>query len=127
MRTDVTMEQVHAALRAWTYGGDPGARAAVDMLIEEEWWLRRLWAGGLIDYSDDPDIVGPDGEPIAVLDWVAASKKRWPQSGGELALLMAACSIGSGSVKVNFRDLFTSMDSHNSMLVINALKAIKRL
>lgn len=126
MREDVTMEQVHAALQAWTHGGNPGCRAAVDMLIEEEWWLRRLWASGLIDYADDPDIIG-DGEPIAVIYWERTAKKRRPQSGGERAFLLAACSIGSSKVKVSFNDLFTSMDSHYTMLVINALKSIKRL
>ncbi|MFE0490242.1 hypothetical protein [Streptomyces griseoaurantiacus] len=127
MRTDVTMEQVHEALRAWTYGGDPGTRAAVDMLIEEEVWLRRLWAHGLIEYTDDPDLLSPDSGPIASIDWVRTSRKRWPQSGGEHALLMAACSIGGSAVKVSLKDLFTSMDRHNSLLVVEALQAIKRL
>lgn len=127
MRKDVTMDQVHEALRAWTYGGDPGSRAAVDMLIEEEEWLRRLWSSDLISYDDDPDIVGPNGAPIAAIDWVRTARKRWRQSGGELAFLMAACSIGSTAVKHSFKDLFTSMDRHYTMLVLKALQSIKRL
>ncbi|MFJ4902886.1 hypothetical protein [Streptomyces sp. NPDC088727] len=126
MAKSENLERLHQALRAWA-DGDLGCMAAVEMLIKEQWWLRRLWQMDLIDYTDDPDLVGPDGPPLAGIDWLKVSKKRWPQSGGELALLMTACSIGSSQVKVSLCDVFTSMDSHNSGLAIDGIKAIKEL
>ncbi|MEV7675092.1 hypothetical protein [Streptomyces sp. NPDC088752] len=113
-------ERLHEALRAWALG-DKGVMAAVEVLIEEQWWLRRLLHKGLIDYTEDPDLIGLDSPPLASIDWVKTEQQPWNQSGGERALLQAICSIGSGQVQVNLRDIFLSMDTYNSGLVLKAL------
>jgi hypothetical protein len=123
--SEPTHEQIVQALRDGARGHMP-QEAAVELLIEEEWWLRRLTAEGLVEYTDDPDMLAADGKPMAFIDWVKAAKHPWRASGGERALLQAACSIGSSQVELSLSDVFTSMDKHNAGLVLKWLPWIKR-
>lgn len=85
-----------AGLRAWTKNHDPHVRAAVDLLIWHEHWLRRR------DFTSA--CVNRDSDGTAWISWTHArdfinSEPR--ASTSELAVLELAAAIGSNRYKLS--------------------------
>lgn len=117
--SEPTLDQVNAALLAWAEG-DPGRVAAVQVLIHQGHWIPVLLKEGLIDYEDRPTHLSPDSPPLASIYWQEAANRPWTASGGEMRMLMAACSLASPNVKVSLRDV-TCVDTRNRELIVKGL------
>ena len=85
------------ALRKWTRGHDPHVRAAVELLVWHEAWLRRADFTRACVFRDD------DG--AAWIGWIEArefaSSGRARASTSETAVLELAVAIGSNQYKLS--------------------------
>ncbi|GAA1983518.1 hypothetical protein [Amycolatopsis minnesotensis] len=120
MTTDATalpLEDLHDELRRWSATHSPGVRAAVELLIEHDRWLRhedfRARAVKRIDYEEMVVISWPvaqdmldDGlrastSELAVLDFalaLAQDRFRWASMGLEhCAMLLHAAQTALGA------------------------------
>lgn len=92
-----------AGLRRWTASHDPHVRAAVELLIWHESWVRRA------DFSDaavrwDGSRGAARGRGVAWIDWDAACEfadSRPRASTTELAVLDLAVAIGENRYKLS--------------------------
>lgn len=89
------LEELVTRLRAWTQGHDPHVRAAVNLLIWHEYWLRRR------DFVRAAVIAAPRE---AWIRWDAARDfaEAGPRSStSELAVLNFAIALGSDQYRFN--------------------------
>ena len=91
-------DELVTGLRAWTKDHDPHVRAAVDLLIWKESWLRR---GSFVRAC-----VSWDSDGLAWINWdkarkFADSKAAFPASTSELAILDLAVAIGENRYKLS--------------------------
>jgi hypothetical protein len=98
-------EELAAGLRAWAAGADAGDRAAVELLIANRTWLERedFFAAA----------IGMSGG-LPYVSWRRAQAFDGYGSGGELAVLRAACLIGDDPLR------FYVLDGANRQLVASA-------
>jgi hypothetical protein len=96
-------------LRAWTRGHDPHVRAAVELLLEHDLWLRR------------PDFVRAcihRGSRGAWIDWAAARRFVDPgavASSSQMAILDLATALGENRFRLPV------MGAVNSRLIATAV------
>jgi hypothetical protein len=109
-----------AALRAWAKGLLT-YEAAVELLIGHRWWLVREDFGVYVGFCR-----GFRGESLAAIDWsavwAALEDGHLPCSSGERQVLRVAASIAEG-VPIDLRDVVTSLDVVNAVLVARAVLA----
>lgn len=123
---NVSDDALVAALRAQA-AGHLTSEAAVELLIEQRWWLdHKGFVSGYIDYEDDPNVVGDTG-PLAGVRWADAIKaldsgEFLRPSGGAERVLRIAASLGGG-VPVDLRENATNSLGHaHAQWVVDAIR-----
>ena len=115
-----------AALRAQA-AGYLTSEAAVELLIEQRWWLdHRGFVSGYIDYQDDPDIVGDTG-PLARVRWAEAIKaldsSEFLRSSDSAELVLRIAASLGGGVPVDLRENATNSLGHaHAQWVVDAIR-----
>lgn len=101
-------EELAAGLRAWASAADACDRAAVELLIANRTWLERedFFAAA----------IGMTGG-VPYVSWRRAQAFDGYGSGGEIAVLRAACWIGDDPLR------FHVLDNANRQLVADAFAA----
>ncbi len=110
------MEQLERQLGAWA-SGSTGTEAAVELLIETGYWLRR---------AEFVDQAITTGESQASIDWVTASTlaSQLQCSRGERFVLLLACSLADPEQTVAMSDI-AALDGRNVAHVLEALRTAK--
>lgn len=111
-------------LRNWAEGMAPD-RAAVELLIEHDSWLRRGdFLKRCVETFPTEDLPDPD-HPVSRIDWEevdrALEEYAFPASSSAVGILRIAASIGSSRATVNLRDALVGLDSTNSAAVVRAV------
>jgi hypothetical protein len=95
--------------------------AVVELLIGHRWWLVREDFGVYVEFCR-----GFHGESMAAIDWsavwAALENGHLPCLSGERQVLRVAASIAEG-VPIDLRDVVTSLDAVNAVLVARAVLA----
>ena len=119
-----SLHQLWTALR-YVAKGVLCAEAAVELLIEQQSWLRRQdFVEGFIERSST-STAPVDRSDAASVDWVRALRAlhagHLPCSSGEGQLLCIAASLAEG-ISVDLRETITGLDSVNTELVARAIR-----
>lgn len=113
---------VKAGLRNWAEG-TCADRAAVELLIEHDRWLKRADLLHCIDLIPETELFDPD-RPVAIPDWkrIAAGlvDNEFPASSSEVAILRIALSLAN-DVPVCLRTALVGLDSTNAAAVVDAV------
>ncbi len=110
------MESLEEQLAAWASGAT-GTEAAVELLIEAEYWLERHeFVERALTRSAD----------VASIDWMAAGAVALDVqcSRGERFLLLLACSLADPEQMVAMSDI-AALDGRNLTRVTEALRTAK--
>ncbi len=110
------MESVEEQLGEWA-SGSAGTEAAVELLIETNFWLTRS------EFVERALVVGAEK---ATIDWAAASEvaNEVQCSRGERFILLLACSLADSNREVAMSDIY-ALDGRNLKRVKEALHTAK--
>jgi len=110
-------------LRNWAEGM-AADRAAVELLIQHDSWLRRGDFLNLCVYTIPAEELLDVNRPVSLISWdatvAALDSYDLPASGSAVGILRLAASLGAGH-PVNLRDALVGLDPSNSAAVVDAV------
>lgn len=113
---------IKAGLRNWAEGSRAD-RAAVELLIEHDHWLRRTDLLRCIETIPEPELLDPD-RPVSIPDWkqitANLAAREFPASSSEVSILRIALSLAAGE-PVDLRGALVGLDSTNAAAVVDAV------